>query len=142
MVAYLKIWGLEQSFSQWVCELYQIPAAETRQPATQSLSAKAATNQPTNQPTKRNDNQRAETSQTVNTNGASKSLDLLNMFLSSDQVDPNFRAVLKVFLLTTKETLTFYKFQSWTVSKQEGTRNMYMKENIAKSLQAENQSLE
>lgn len=45
MVAYLKTGGLERSFSQCACELYQIPAAGTWQLATRSLSAKAATNQ-------------------------------------------------------------------------------------------------
>lgn len=73
---------------------------------------------------------------------ASKSLVILNLVLSNDKIAPNFRSVLKVFLLCLNQILTFYKYQPWTVSKQEGTRNVYIKECIAESLQAENQSLE
>lgn len=40
------------------------------------------------------------------------------------------------------QILTLYEFQPRTVSKKEGTRTVYIKENITKSLQAENQSLE
>lgn len=62
--------------------------------------------------------------------------------LSNNKIAPNFRSVLKVFLLHLSQTITFYEYQPWTVSKQEGTRNVYIKECIAESLQAENQSLE
>lgn len=67
---------------------------------------------------------------------------LLNLVLSNDKIAPHFRPVLKVFLLNLNQTLTVHEYQPWTVSKQEGTRNVYLKECIVESLQAENQSLE
>lgn len=67
---------------------------------------------------------------------------LLNLVLSNDKIAANFRSVLKVFLLLLNQTLTFYVYQPWPVSKQECTRNVYIKECNAESLQVENQSLE
>jgi len=71
-------------------------------------------------------------------NRASKSQGLLNTSLLRDQIAPNFRAVLNVLLLSINQTLTFYKFQSYNVSREEGTRKLVISENIAECLQAEN----
>lgn len=99
-VAYMKIRGLEQSFSKCACELYQIPTVETWQLATLSLSAKMATNHPTKQKKRQRNSSNSPTSAAVKGNGASKSQDLLNMSLLSDWITPNFRAVLKELLLS------------------------------------------
>lgn len=97
---YMKIWGLEQSFSKCVFELYQIPTVEMQQLATLSLSAKMATNHPTKQKKWQYNSSNIPASAAVKANGANKSQDLLNMSLLSDQITPNFRAVLKELLLS------------------------------------------
>lgn len=71
-------------------------------------------------------------------NRENKSQRLLNMSLLRDQIAPSFRAVLSILLLSISQTLTFCKFQSYNVSREEGAWKLVISENIAECLQAEN----